>query len=1059
MSNYFNFFIPRHAEKADKQKATHYGIALIRNDEDISSHLKRMIIEIRDCNLEPAYDIAQLRASNNLKYLQDLDQNIVKEQKRLDTMVLKDSKDSKDSKDQKTKDLNVGTVIVGEVAAMHDIFEKLRRLKLLKLIVSTYQLFERACETDFHRRRANKFFFSELERISQAFKNGDMQYLRSFFVETLCSLKLLKKSAQDGLPNLRGYLRFIHALAEAITEHEHSKEKRELSFRRACKTMLKPIAFPDWVLKTPCDCLQGKEPLQGRLIENSLTEQLHAVQNYAQNMKEAREKCKNSKGDEQCACECNDCCVPQNPCCIELKSYVMDLMVVRETLENYEPGEIAHIQNVMAGETIKRTHKVVKETENYSENEATKSREEESEFANSERFEMQDAVQKTLAQDLSVDAGITASSTYGSAGSFTATANVAYARATTEAKQTARNYAKEITERSLMRIQEDTRKLTTKRVLQRVTEANVHKFEGGSEHVIGQYYWVNKRTVSQVMNWGKRMMYEFVIPEPAAQYSALLRQNSEQNTNEPVKPIKPSVKIDDITESNYKNYVDQYNLTDVSSINQSAETTVSAPIQMNPDPEKKDQVEMLSTANVSVPTGYTAVSFSISGGIDWGVSGAYCTIAVGASSSNQTYGNYSFPSGTLPNMEGNIPIAVVISNVDNLNVNVSIKCKRKPEIFDAWQMSIYEKIMAPYYREMEDYKLSSDETNQDDIFQIKGRNTFINREVERTELWKLVVSMLSCQHFDGFDAMKQKVQPCGYPQLDFQQAKDEGAFIQFFEQVYEVQQMMYLFYPYFWGKKCEWPEQFEQDSGDALFDKFLASGAARVTIPVRPGMEALALHYEQYGEIWMGEGEPDYDPESPHFLAMYEEIKSRSGNFQQDRSGLLDVDFDYNDQLGNQVQDILGGSDGHDKTKVAVHGTDFWWDWDDQTGNAGAVDDLKIEGDIDREIIIARKSYRIVDIQIDEGSYNGQVNIPTSTAQQNELEFIKSMRWIITLKREVEAPYCDNKPNPMTNIKYAVGAVYVGAEWDNVIPTSQVWLRPQGDDGYSKCLPCYPVRC
>ena len=115
--------------------------------------------------------------------------------------------------------------------------------------------------------------------------------------------------------------------------------------------------------------------------------------------------------------------------------------------------------------------------------------------------------------------------------------------------------------------------------------------------------------------------------------------------------------------------------------------------------------------------------------------------------------------------------------------------------------------------------------------------------------------------------------------------------------------------------------------------------------------------------------------------------------------------------------------------------------------------------DIDREIIIARKSYRIVDIQIDEGNYNGQVNVPTSTAQQNDLEFIKSIRWIITLEREVEAPYCVNKPNPMTNIKYAVGAVYVGAEWDNVIPTSLVWLRPQGDDGYSDCLPCYPVGC
>ncbi|WP_201587221.1 hypothetical protein [Psychrobacter jeotgali] len=1057
MSIYFNFFIPRHAQKADKDKAIHSsGIALIRSDKDLSSHLKRMIININECDLKSAYDIAQLRASNNLQYLQDLDQNIVKEQKRLDNRVVKDEPDLKD---QTTKGLNVDTVIVGEAAMMHEPFEKLRRLKFLKLIVSTYELFDRACETDFHRRRANKFFFSEFEKISQSFKNGDMQHLRNLLVETLCTLKLLKKSAHDGLPNLRSYIRYIHALEEAMIEHEQSKEKKELSFRRACMTMLKPIAFPDWVLKTPCDCLQDKKPLEERLIGNSSMEQLRAVQNYARDLKLAREKCKNNKGDEHCECDCDDCCIPQNPCCIELKSYVMDLMVVRETLENYEPGEIAHIQNVMAGETIERTHEIVKETENYSENEATTSREEENEFAKSERFEMQDAVQKTVAQALSADAGITASGTYGPAGTYTATANVAYARASTEAKQTARNYAKEITERSLMRIQEDTRKLSTRRILQRVTESNVHKFEGGSEHVIGQYYWVNKRTVSQVMNWGKRMMYEFVIPEPARLYKSLMASKTKPDFIGILPPLEASFNIQDISRDPdsplyYLNLQKKYGIDS---------------LMLPPNNEIVDHfdftVKVHNAASISmgtVPEGYMLYSAEID---FWGTE--KCMLFFAGHHWASGYNNLSARVDIIPPKDGVLTGTITNFHDEDAHFNTKVDaggagriiCRLLPETENAWKQEVFSAVLQKVEESQRAYN-DAQITAKENVFNPQyGRNPFLNREIERTQLWQLIVSMLSCQHFDRFDAMKQRIQPCGYPQLDFQEAKDEGAFIQFFEQVYEVQQMMYLFYPYFWSQKCEWPKQFDQDSGDALFDKFLASGAARVTIPVRPGMEALALHYEQYGEIWMGEGEPDYDPESPHFLAMYEEIKSRSGNFQQDRPGLLDVDFDYNDQLGNQVQDTQGISDGYDKTKVAVHGTDFWWDWDDQTGNAGAIDDLKIEADIDREIIIARKSYRIVDIQIDEGSYNGQMNVPTSTVQQNDLEFIKSMRWIITLEREVEAAYCADKPNPMTNIKYAVGAVYVGAEWDNVIPTSQVWLRPQGDDGYSNCLPCYPVRC
>lgn len=528
MSNYFNFFITRFGQKADKEKAINSGLTLIRDDKDISSDVKILISKISICDLEFAYDLAASRASNNIKLIQELDHSIAQEQKKiaaLDPKHIEKEEPKQAVKNATAVDTNMGTVITEDIAVLYDPHKNLRRLQLLKTIISAAQLFERACETNFHRRRANKFFFSQFKILSQAFANGDMQYTRNLVVETLCSLKLLKKSADDNLPSLRSYLRCIHALEETMQEYEQSKEKKSLSLRRACRVMTKPIAFPDWVHKTPCQCAKEKTSVDAGLVQNSAKDQLAGVKNYVQDLNTALQNCKKGNESTNCECHCNDCCIPQNPCAIDIKSYVMDLMVVTENLENYEAGEIAHIQNVMAGETIERTHEVVKETEDYSESESTISREDENEFSKSERFEMQDAVQKTVAQDLSADAGITASGTYGPAGSYTATANVAYSRSTSQAQQTARNYAKEISERSLLRIQEETRHLSTRRVMQRISETNFHKFEGADQHIIGQYYWVNKRTVSQVMNWGKRVIYEFVIPEPASLYKSLLEKS------------------------------------------------------------------------------------------------------------------------------------------------------------------------------------------------------------------------------------------------------------------------------------------------------------------------------------------------------------------------------------------------------------------------------------------------------------------------------------------------------------------------------------------------------
>ena len=83
---------------------------------------------------------------------------------------------------------------------------------------------------------------------------------------------------------------------------------------------------------------------------------------------------------------------------------------------------------------------------------------------------------------------------------------------------------------------------------------------------------------------------------------------------------------------------------------------------------------------------------------------------------------------------------------------------------------------------------------------IHGQNPLINREIEKTELKKWCIKLLlDTWVFGSFDAMKQnKDEP---PDFDIFDAVGEGKPIQFFEQAFEWENITYLFYPYFWGRR------------------------------------------------------------------------------------------------------------------------------------------------------------------------------------------------------------------------------------------------------------------
>jgi hypothetical protein len=92
--------------------------------------------------------------------------------------------------------------------------------------------------------------------------------------------------------------------------------------------------------------------------------------------------------------------------------------------------------------------------------------------------------------------------------------------------------------------------------------------------------------------------------------------------------------------------------------------------------------------------------------------------------------------------------------------------------------------------------------------------------------------------------------------------------------------MIYLFYPYFWGRKPGWTFIKSLEDTDSIFQQFLQAGAARVWVPIRNDayQQAIAYFLTTGGKLWHG-GDVAVLPSDPLFVSIADELKERDGQF------------------------------------------------------------------------------------------------------------------------------------------------------------------------------------
>ncbi len=596
---------------------------------------------------------------------------------------------------------------------------------------------------------------------------------------------------------------------------------------------------------------------------------------------------------------------------------VVDYRRVEQELCCYIPGEVSHIENIMAKEYKEKSTRNLVSTANTTELTSETEVENISDTISTQRHEMSTEVAKVIENDRSNNYGFNA---YVHGGAKVVKWGVdiygdfATSRSSSESNSIAKTYAEEVTKRALERIVQKTTVKRTSTIIKEFEENNKHGFDNrsGVLHVTGVYRWIDKVYTNRLVNYGKRLTYEFMVPEPARFYKRAVIVEAEEAASTsgggnggpgdsgvilpPVHPSDSAHKINvasDINRDNYEDLCAIYGVTPVVPLDQ--EVTVSMPHSESPG--GTDSPQSFSYQDLSLPQDYQCNTISGSGsGVYHRITGNKASITIqaagytysvgGLSGSNKTH-NISFQAPTGP-VTGQIPISVNTTKFKSFSVTISAKGVWAASAYAAWQQSVYDAVMSAYNAQLDAYNAAaaSSQAAADAAIAAAqgeaedGQNPLYNAQVVNTEIKRLCIEMLispfSPPLVQGHDFYVDG--DCDVPRLpNTELMRDYSTQVKFFEQAFDWDLLSQQFFPYYWAKRCDWKKLFQStDSLDQGFQAFLQSGMARVMVPIVEGYEATVAFFMETGEIW--DGTPlVIDTDDKLYLSVVDEMNDVEG--------------------------------------------------------------------------------------------------------------------------------------------------------------------------------------
>jgi hypothetical protein len=339
-----------------------------------------------------------------------------------------------------------------------------------------------------------------------------------------------------------------------------------------------------------------------------------------------------------------------------------------------------------------------------------------------------------------------------------------------------------------------------------------------------------------------------MLPEPAAYYIWSLARQIDESAPNLLPPPQFELSPGEVNEGNYLSLAALYEAT---GIEPPPEYFVTIPLEKagGPNPEEG---AVFAAEQIAIFEGYEYLTHDAQP--HWQPNTGGLTVDVSDS--------YQEP--------GMVAVIVQGWGITGYTFYVHILCRRTARAVEQWRHKTWEALLQGHQRQVAIYDEKLAALAAQEGIKISGRNPVTNRKIEREELKKWSIVLLTGNHPFWLNGT---VDTGLGPMLNMFKVESHGAYVRFFEQAFEWENMSYVFYPYFWARVMKWLELNAIDDVDPLFRAFLTAGWARVVVPVRPGFQSAVEHFRQTGQIWSGGDLPDIaDPDS---LPIVEELKER----------------------------------------------------------------------------------------------------------------------------------------------------------------------------------------
>lgn len=574
---------------------------------------------------------------------------------------------------------------------------------------------------------------------------------------------------------------------------------------------------------------------------------------------------------------------------------------VEQSLCCYVPGEVSHIENVMAREYKERSTRRMRRSDDKTTTSSSSESENTTDTSTTSRFDMQSETSSVLSEtvDRSKSFGANTNVSGKTPGEITFsvgadfTSDFATSSSSEESNSKSSSFAKDITEKAVSRLTSKVSEERTKRIIEEFEEKNMHGFDNrqGAEHISGVYRWVDKVYNNEVHNFGKRLQYEFMIPEPSAFHLIAKASGATSDSEIPlIKPLDPRKNAFGVLEpirnsahilpSNYHQWAAAYG------------AEVQAPPAKNitvgknltkPQDGTEWHVTKVVTDQIVIPDGYGIRKIFISGmgnGDKTMIEGedGWDRFIVSVAGITQRYwtdtqekvlfaSDWGHPE--LLKYSDSIPVSAQFTGFDGGIVSISVELQRKHDLMEKWQLETFSTIMAAYEERLMDYK--------DAIAEMEARkgnlmkdNPAYYRRIESTVLKKNCMAYLAGHNNLGKSFTTGKEIATNQVRLT-QEMDQYAATVKFFEQAFEWDLMDYTFYPFYWANREKWTELYGMDNDDELFRSFLRSGMARTIVTVRPGFEEAVMYYMATGLVWNGGEVPVIGDDL--YLSIIDELK------------------------------------------------------------------------------------------------------------------------------------------------------------------------------------------